>query len=332
VRITLGYEQVGAAGIASAQKYAFDFFISRPLPIHDRNDNNPDSPANIYGPRWRWWGDVQLGSYPQPGDSSLTQLSSTFATAVGQLKVNQLVQNAAFETGPEWRLAQSSTALASTTDTSRQRFMLTAFAGIGSIGPFPSSDSAPVFNVPASPASGSPPSPQSAAFGQVYKNVTGQYVAFVNNRFSLQSNVGLRLYTQYTDNTDTAAMLPIAPAIVQFSLGTNTLVSSGPVFAASAYYPFPLGDRAKSDTIVIYLFGDAVMGFGHGSTLQAPLLQQAMDGSTPITTANATPSVLQQLSIVAPNSRRDTYRIGISINMLDVWRKLTTPSAPAKNP
>ncbi len=351
-RATIGFEQVGAAGTASEQKYSFDMFISRPLPIGGRRVRLPkDVPQNEYvppttdadyyfGPHVRWWGDVRIGSYPQQINSNVAAFTKDFAKNAGNVPVNQLVQSAEFITGPEVRIAQFPDARDAVTDPSRQRFALMAFAGIGSIGPFPPGDDPAVFAVPDGPVGSAAPSPQYTAFHGTYP-VTGKYVSFVpenRHQFSRQWNAGLRLYTFYADQSATSTPLSKAPATVEIAFGRNDLVAPGRnVWHASAYYPFALGDRTKADTLVIYFFGDAHMRFSRTDptcpagvftpTCAGPLfLAPAVDASNaPIPLTNKDVSIVS----VAPNER-DTYRVGVSVDLIRIWNKLTTPTPPAK--
>src|SRR5262245_50624300 len=74
----IGFEQSGASGAKSDQKFFFDFFTSRPLPFlfgDDKTDVKPTEPfpvdksglvrAQPFGPPVHWWGDVRIASYPQ---------------------------------------------------------------------------------------------------------------------------------------------------------------------------------------------------------------------------------------------------------------------------
>jgi hypothetical protein len=272
-----------------------------------------------FGPRARWWGDVRIGSYPQQVNSDIAKFVKDFTTNAGALKVNTLVQTAEFMTGLELRVGQLSVPREAAAESSKQRFALMAFGGLGAIGPFPPADDPAVFTVPTDTQS-----PQYAAFHAAYPGVTSKYVAFVpeaRRQFSHQWSAGFRLYTFYTDQTPASRPLSKAPASVEVSLGRNDLVaSSGMVWHASAYYPFPLGDRTKADTLVIYLFGDASMR-AYQTPSSAPLyLTPGVDDKNV-----AIPLTNKDVSIVVAPNRRDTYRVGVSIDLIRVWNKLSAP-------
>lgn len=324
-RVTLGFEQVGAAGTDSSQKYSFDFFISRPVPLPGRSaKSHPEGEVEkFFGPRLHWWGDVRVGSYPAQVNSDAASFAPELASSLGKLPVNRLAQSAEFLTGPEVRIAGFPEAREAATEATRQRFALTAFAGFGAIGPLNPSDNVTVFEVPTDPAS-----PQYQALHQAYPEVTGQYVAFVpkaRDRFIRQWGAGLRLYSFYAEDTADARPLTSAPATVEFSLGQNELVApaSRLVWRASAAYPFALGSRTDPHTIVVYLFGEVVMGLSRAGVTNHLFLAPAVgDNNIPISLNNPGVSVVS----VDPNAR-DTYRIGVSIDLLRVWDKLKQPSA-----
>jgi Putative Ig domain len=103
----IGFEQVGASAAASTQKFFLDLFISRPLPLFQRNWENcaegEDKDCRTLGPKLRLWGDVKIGSYPQQITSGVGAFASSFATQVAQIKVNQLAQAGEFNVGLEYR-------------------------------------------------------------------------------------------------------------------------------------------------------------------------------------------------------------------------------------
>jgi hypothetical protein len=341
VRATLGFEQVGAAGTPSGQKYSFDFFISRPLPVGSHRYARPvEIPANGYlppitddefyfGPGIRWWGDVRIGSYPQQVNSDLATFTKDFATNVGKVQINRLVQSAEFMTGPEVRIGQFTIARDSATEPVRQRYALMLYGGIGSIGPFPPGDDPAVFAVPDAPVGSGAPSAQYNSFHTRYPNVTSKYIAFApedHQQFSKQWNVGFRLYTFYADATPTSQPLSKAPASVEIGFGRNALVAPGETtWHASAYYPFALGDRTKAETLIIYFFGDVNMRFGQTTAATPLFLPPALDANNV-----AIPLTNKDVSIVsvAPN-HRDTYRVGVSVDLIRIWNKLSAPT-PAK--
>jgi hypothetical protein len=217
-----------------------------------------------------------------------------------------------------------------TDNASRQRFVLTAFAGAGATGPNNPTDNVTVFQVPSDKSS-----PQYTALTSQFGSIPvgpNSYVAFVpqsRDRFLHQWTAGFRLYTFYTKNTAQGEPIPGVPAMVEISLGQNELVTnghlSGIVGHAAAAYPLALGDRTKSDALLIYLFGEATTAFKKAQYQTSLNLAPATDSSgnpIPITNPNVTVITVQA-------NRRDTYRIGVALDLLSVWKKLTA-SSPGK--
>jgi hypothetical protein len=336
----LGYEQVGASGLSSSQKYFFNFFISRPIPMFKgaesqrtyRNgtksketcESDPD-----WGPKARWWGTVRVGSYPQQVNSSASSFAQSFSTGVGNLQVNQLAQELDFTTGPEFRLAGGKLKT-DLSDPDTTRGLLTLFAGIGASGPNNPSSNAAVLTVPPPPGRGATATAQYQAFNALYPKVPPPYVAFLPDRqshFLRAWDIGFRLYTFFGSDSDKP--VSSAPGLVQVALGQNELVTgrlSGWTFHATAVYPFQLGSgpRDEATTLVLFLFGEAYIGLGgQVSTPTQFSLAQAKDSA-----GNAIPLTDPGVTIVnVPANRVDVYRVGVGVDLNRVWNKLTAKSS-----
>lgn len=354
VRGTVGFDQVGAAGTDSSQKFSFDFFISRPIPLLFPNRNSNSNTSRIFGPRFRWWGDVRLSSFPQQVNTDILTFANNFAGNSGKVPVNQLVQTAEFVSGPEFRVSQFNVPSGSLSDDSRQVFALTVFGGYGAIGPFSPGQNATVFQVPATttqqylalcqqfpnqfpdPAAGVSCGPRTVTPAAT----PAQFVAFVpqtSDRFFKKWMIGPRLYTFYTKANADGELLHTAPATVDFGVGQSELVTSGKLSGGtvgyvSGFYPFPMGDRLDPKTVVIYLFGEATMKMTSRQLKPEPgvtiptnpknpiFLTPAIDANNtaiPITNPNV-------LAIIVPSNNRDTYRIGAGLDLVSVWKRLVT--------
>lgn len=302
-RVTIGYEQIGASGLESTQKYAFDFFVTRPVPIPPLKWLEARGLRPYFGSPLKWWGEVRVGSYPQQVSTEAAAFGTGFFTSSGKLPVNKLVQTAEFTSGPELRLLGSANAARSVVSSNLQRLTLTAFFGLGAVGPFPLvSDSLPVFLVPDSTT------PQGKAFAQALPKmttesiqVTSKYVAFrpeVPDRFLINYTVGLRLYTFFASENGQPLQTP--PAMVSIAWGRNDLIASsrdGRAWHISAFYPLAFGDRADSTALILYIFGDAWMS-GTRPRFSAPgyQLEIAKDSSgKPVPASNKDVTVVPVL-------------------------------------
>jgi len=293
VRANLGFEQVGASGTASGQNFLFDFFISRPT----------------FNRIVRWWGDVKVASFPQQVNTSLVTFEPQFASTFGGLKVNQLAENAEFLTGPEFLITPKPS-----------RFQLTLFAGGGAIGPNNPSDSATVFTIPATGTAayttftnqfGAVPS--GSAITTAPKNVA--FLPQSSDRFERQWQGGVRLYTFYNNHANG----PVKPASVEFSIGQNEFVTNGHLTGlvghVAATYPFTF--TTGSSSVTVYFFGEATNAYTHATYAPAIPLAPALSNGSPVPLTD--PSVY---TIIVPSNHRDTYRIGVGMDLITVVNSL----------
>lgn len=332
-RAVLGMEQVGASATPSSQSFVFDFFLSRPVPIpHSSGDD-------IWGSRLRWWGDIKVSSFPYTSKSSIATVAQEFATVFGNQNLNQFAESIEFVTGPEIRIFQSGSRGSLTDETAAGRFGLTWFAGGGATGPNNPGDNATVFLAPIQgssqqsnlnailtamhsttaytpcPTPATPPAPCS------------NYLAFIPltaDRFLGQWGTGIRLYTLFTDKNSGSVTFK-APATIEVSVGQNASVTESHlhnfVLHVGAMYPFAIGSRGDPTSVVIYLFGEVNSALVRNVTQDSVILSPALDTSgNPIPVSN--PSVFQ---IPVEANRRDTYRIGVGLDLISVWTKLTAP-------
>lgn len=293
VRALVGFEQVGASGTPSDQNFLFDLFITRPT-------------FNNYV---RWWGDVKVASFPQQENTDLVTFGQQFATTFGNLKVNQMAESAEFLTGPEVIITKIP-----------KKFEVSLFAGGGASGPNNPADNVTVFTVPAANSA------QSMGFASFVKQFTpnvptSQYVAFMpesTDRFLREWQGGMRLYTFYNHAQNGLGGLP---ASVEFSIGQNEFVTgghlSGLVGHVAATHPFTFQTSAGK-SVTIYLFGEATTAYVRRSYSTALPLAPAVDSSgNPIPITNSGVTI-----VTVPGNRRDTYRIGVGMDLISVLTSL----------
>jgi hypothetical protein len=244
-------------------------------------------------PRIRWWGDVKVASFPQQINSQVAQFAQQFSSSFGSLTVNRLAESAEFVTGPEFVISQNTNSA------------MTLFAGAGAIGPNNPSDAATVFDIP---------DPKSSQYAALIKQSGpipdgSDYIAFVpesNGRFSREWQAGLRLYTSYGSGP---------PGSVEISIGQNEFVTnghlSGFVGHVAAAHPFTVKG------VSIYLFGEATLAFRRSQFSAPLLLAPALENANPVPITN--PDVY---TVTVPANQRDTYRIGIGVDIISAIRSL----------
>lgn len=313
MRAILGWQQAGASSVDSQDNVFFNFYISRPLAFWRKTEGD-----NI---KWRWWGNVQVASYPQPGNQTIAQAVANLPVLLGSVKLNQLAEGAEFQTGIEWDPLRSFP-FRGLSENTRQIFTLGFIADFGATG-FLSSPSreAQVFVVPA------PGSPQFDTFHHNYPDVTSANVAFISpdyEQFPKQYWAGIRLTTHYVDPS--GAPLTTPAAMVSFSVGQNQVVTGGTWHGAvgriEAFYPLPFGNRGQSflgTLSSLYLFGQAQMRLGGMQTAPPLELQPAAAG-----VALYDPSV----TLVTLPSTRDVYRLGFGMDLVRAIAAWTGGSAP----
>src|SRR5712691_1202275 len=122
MRAIIGYQQTGASSSDFVQNWFLDFYISRPLAFQRKTEGDHV--------KWRWWGNVRVASFPQPGNQSLADLASDLPKQIGTLKLNQLAQGAEFLSGLEFK-PWKSFPFRGFSENTRQVFSLGFIAGFG---------------------------------------------------------------------------------------------------------------------------------------------------------------------------------------------------------
>jgi hypothetical protein len=307
MRAIVGYQQAGASSSNFNQAWFLDFYISRPIAFRRKSEGS--------GVPWRWWGNVRVASFPQPGNQTVAEVAAGLSTQLGALKLNQLAQGAEFLTGVEYQPFKS-IPFRGFSENTRQVFTFGLIAGFGATGFFsaPSQD-LQVFAVPAAD------SPQLATFQKAFPGVTTTNVAFISPdlvRFPKQYLGGFRLETHYVDPTGKPLTSP--PAMLAFTIGQNQVVTgnklSGVVGRLEAFYPLPFGNRGESTAgafSALYLFGTTQMRLGR--TQIAPPL--ALAPAAGVSASDPT------VTLVPLANTRDVYRIGFGVDLVGFISSLT---------
>ena len=68
LRAIVGYQQAGASSAKFEQNWFLDFYISRPLAFGKYGPGGKDGEGSDH--KWRWWGNVRIASFPQPGNQT----------------------------------------------------------------------------------------------------------------------------------------------------------------------------------------------------------------------------------------------------------------------
>lgn len=317
IRSVVGFEQAGAAGTQSTQKFFFDFFRSWPVPLwRDR------SQRKILGPIARWWGDVRVSSAAQQVNEPLLTFASNFTQRAGALQVNRLAQSAEFLTGLEFRVLSFKLPFRHDAEDGEKvdRVSLGLIGGGGAVGILNPASDVTVHGIPTV-------DPERALFrslflanGPIPPNKS--HVAFLQpdrNRFYRQYFAGTRLTVHYFKDKTKPNPSTRPSGMVDLLLGQNEAVTGGrlhrPVFRIDAFYPLPLRSSALDG--VVYFFGTAQMAFGKAHEQPRLILAEA-----PAAMAPHDPAVLQ---LTQTPSSRDHYRLGIGIDLVRLFTGLAKP-------
>jgi hypothetical protein len=270
------------------------------------------------------WGRVRLLSAPQPSTQGIV---STFTNPTGQLTTQsyaQVGQALDYVIGPEFRIPHS---------------YWSVIADFGATTPFSSQNVALTYVAPApgtvecttlvnrfSAQKGYSPGLVAAPPGST-TCLQGGYtdVAFSNqdrSNFLLKYGGGFRTSYPFTCTGGTVAK-PCSNSygILDLTFGQDEAVTGGylrsVVFKIDGVLPIPLGNASW-----IYVFGSAYMRLNGNQNLSPLILQTATGVTIPAPTVIVLP--LRQ-----PN--RDYYRLGVGINLSQIFCQLSASGCPNKS-
>lgn len=295
-RAIAGYHQAGAASADFSQNVIIDIYVVRPLSRKDK----------VWEARLNSWGNVRIASAPQQINAPFIEIlqglvaPETNPNAPSPLNtpVNQLALSAEFETGLEYNFTPAWNGK-----------MLGLIGFFGATGSFQSPDqSVHLYYAP------TPDSPQYPLFKERFPTVNSKYVGFVNpdrDRFYRQWGLGFRYSKFHTTAYE-------SPQTFSFTLGQDELITGGRFQSVVArfdgFYPLPVGTRDGKWNF-LYLFGTTSLRLSRGDNRQPLVLQPA-----PITGNGAVHPYDNTVTIVASGSNRDTYRIGIGADLVNLMR------------
>jgi hypothetical protein len=316
-RAIVGFEQSGGSSADGVQKPFVEFFWNPPL-IKGTTQNDL---LNYVYPKFSLWGNARFTSVPQQISSSLVTFAPGFLSPIANSNVNKLVQGFDFLLGGEKALLKvkeerfGRSLVPTATNDVKQRITAYAFFGFGASSPLSPNDSVAIFKVPQTQA-------ELDRLAALYPSIklpfpTGtEYIAFVapdRDVFFRQYYVGLRLKTHYFQKTSGKLDVINKPgAMFDLAVGQNEAVTGGRlhglVVRIDGVYPLPVSQRS-----ILYLYGNASLTFRRHSTNQDPLIL----ATAPSNITVPSPNVFQ---ITANPSNRDLYRIGLGVNLIELFK------------
>jgi hypothetical protein len=321
-RIVLGLQQTGASSTPSVRKFFADLYFE--APTLGRRQADP-----VYGPRLRVWGDIRASSVPEASPVQLSQFNLT--SQVIKLSTSQIVQSMEFGVGPEFRIFGHPPAdqppYMGQNDNANDilnlgRFTGSLFLEYGATTPLNPQQSATLVDglkgdagtlykdltASALPCLAATPPPATCTIAIVSKDTS---------QFEGQWYAGLRLKTHYFTPAGIPESRP--PAVLDVAVGQNEAVTEdrlhGMVFRLNGFYPLPF-EQLK----MIYLFGRGDIQISAKPVISNPYILVPAASTVSITDSGV-------IKLVLPFPRRDTYQIGIGVDMIPLLSKLIKPES-----
>lgn len=356
-RAILGIEQAGASSADSESSPFLDFFFTTPLKFSEGEVlTNPDGTQMMENgkpkraprvPTFGAWAQARFSSTPQQTSAFAVFPSNFVNQATDPTKVVDLVQSFDFLAGIEYRAFNADGWILTLIPGVKQRTSLYFTFGGGAISPLAArKESAQIFKVPpaAIPAMDGKPEvpahPQRAEFlrrfGDPKANTYVGFVPLERDRFFRQYYVGLRLKTHYCEDDACRLFRNRFPSIVDIAFGQNEAVTGGRLTAqitdpitgvtkrrrawvgrVDAFFPLPFREAN-----FLYLYGTVLMKLGGAPVnITTPLFLDEAGGEVHIFDANV---YIPPANLQPTRHDRDYYKIGIGVNLTDLFNRNKT--------
>jgi hypothetical protein len=311
----VGFEQSGGSSANSVQKPFLEFFWNPPFSTSEAQEE----PYRYIYPRASFWGSVRLTSVPQQISTPLVTFAPGFLAPINDTNINKLVQGFDFLFGPEMGIGRGfskgtiGTAFLPTgTPGTKQKFSAYLFAGFGASSPLTPRDTVQIFKVPTNPKD----LERIIGVGNTLPEGT-EFIAFADperDSFFRQWYAGLRLKTHYFRKASNGRLDIInrPGGMFDIGVGQNEAVTGGRlhgmVMRFDGFYPLPVSNRS-----ILYLYGNAYINLRRHANITDPLILATAPSDVTVPAANV---------FVVPNppSSRDLYRIGIGVNLIELFR------------
>jgi hypothetical protein len=311
----LGFEQSGASASSSVQKPFLEFFWNPPVWTHE----SQNEPFRYIYPRMSLWGSVRLTSVPQQISTPLVTFAPTFLAPINESNINKLVQGFDFLFGGEFGFGRGfskgdiGTAFLPTgTADTKQKYSAYLIAGFGASNPLSPRDTIDIFKAPTKQSELDKIQP-----GLKLPDGT-QFIAFVGpdrDSFYRQWYAGVRLKTHYFQQRGLGEKLELINrpgGMFDISVGQNEAVSGGRlhgmVMRVDGFYPLPVSNKS-----ILYLYGNAYINLRRHATVTDPLILARAPSDVTVPADNV-------FVITNQPSNRDVYRIGIGVNLIELFR------------
>jgi len=308
----VGFEQSGGSAASSEQKPFLEFFWNPPISTSE----DQKEPFRYIYPRASLWGSVKLTSVPQQVSSQLATFAPSFLAPINESKVNELVQGFDFLAGVEVGFGRGlsrgdiGTAFLPTgVPDTKQKFSAYFIAGIGAISPLSPKDTVQIFTRP------SDADLEKLGLGKLDPKF--EFIAFASpdrDSFFRQYYAGIRIKSHYFHQNSIGKydVVNRPGGMFDITLGQNEAVTGGRlrgmIIRFDGFYPLPVSDRS-----ILYLYGSALINLRKRAAITDPVFLTTAPSNTSFPAENV-------FVTTSTPSNRDLYRIGIGVNLLELFR------------
>lgn len=290
IRAIIGFEQSAASSLNRKQGLFVDLYLNYPLPICVKKKEKEYWLRN----RVNAWFNIRLTSVPFTIDSSITDFAAGFYGKLKKVKINQIAQAVEFHSGLEVRLL------------TKEKYTLNFLLGVNAITPIAPKESLEIFKIS---------DDVEAEFRD--EDFTGkEYVALVppsRDKFFRQYYLGFRLKSHFKPKkTETGRRrFPATFDVVYGIKDTTDKISKG-FFKLECFFPIKLSNKL-SNTLNIYIFGSIILKSTPTKFSDHLYLESAPEGTTYPDPNN------KVLKITVPEQNRDYYRVGIGVDIINLF-------------
>jgi len=310
----VGFEQSGGSAAQSVQKPFLEFFWNPPV----WTSEGQNEPFRYIYPKASLWGSVRFTSVPQQISTPLITFAPSFLAPISEANVNKLVQGFDFLFGGEMGFGRGfskgdiGTAFLPTGNRdTKQKYSAYLIAGFGASSPLTPSDTVAIFKAPTMQS-------ELDKIRPGLKLPTGtEYIAFAGpdrDSFFRQWYAGVRLKTHYFQKGSNGKLDLInrPGGMFDIAVGQNEAVTGGRlhgmVMRFDGFYPLPVSNRS-----ILYLYGNALINLRRHATVTDPLILATAPSNITVPADNV-------FLITSEPSNRDVYRIGVGVNLIELFK------------
>ncbi len=294
IRAIIGFEQSAASSLNRKQGLFVDLYLNYPLPIYVNEKEKDYWLRN----RVNVWLNIRLTSVPFSINSSIADFAAGCYDKLKQVKISQIAQAVEFHSGLEFRLLTN------------KKYTLNFLLGVNAITPIAPKESLEIFKI------------SNDIKAEKFPTVTEEdlekndYVALVppsRDKFFRQYYLGFRLKSHFKPKIPETGRrrFPATFDVVYGIKDTTDKISKG-FFKLECFYPIKVSNKL-SNILNIYIFGSILLKSTPTKFSDHLYLESAPEGTTYPDPNN------KVLKITVPEQNRDYYRVGIGVDIINLF-------------